>query len=344
MAHYSNVSLDPEEFAKSYAVPYASSDGAGAGGGYAPYDDGGYSNAPIEVALAAHAGAAPEPPPWREIIANLASVAPLPLGKGYVREAQDPKHRMGDLLEGCFKEYVVKHPEDMEGKNFYKWLDEMPDLQRVMLVANADKAGTTSAGIMRGTQAGNIKPSMVKAFMKGVAYLDRAGRRSYRVHFVGGTAFSASGESVTELDTSQMSTVFSGRGFGIWVMSKKGNLYVGNHVKGMLHHSSFLAGGKVMCGGEVWARNGKIIFLSGKSGHYQPGKENLDWALNVLENCVDNFDAITVAAWRAGTESPVYLVSPRSFLWSRDWKTWGNLSKDEMARLQAGNFASFPSR
>ncbi len=339
MAHYSNVSLDPEQFARSYAVPYASSDG----GGYAPYDDGGYSNAPIEVALAAHADAAPEPPPWREIIANIAQVAPLPLGKGYMREAQDPKHRMGDLLEGCFKEYELQHPEDPNGNNFYQWLDAMPDLQRVMLVANADRAGKGSAGIMRGTQAGNIKPSMVKAFMQGVAYMDRAGRRSYRVHFVAGHGFCESGESVTLLDTSQMSTVFSGNGFGIWVMSKKGNLYVGNHVKGMLHHSSFLAGAKVMCGGELWARNGKILFLSGKSGHYQPGKENLDWALNVLEKCVDNFDAIKVAAWRAGSESPVYLVSPRKFLWSRDWNTWGKLSRDEMARLQAGNFASFPS-
>ena len=121
-------------------------------------------------------------------------------------------------------------------------------------------------------------------------------------------------------------------------------MYVGNHVKGMLHHSSFLAGAKVMCGGEIWVRNGKIIFLSGKSGHYEPGKENMNWALNFLETCVDGFDEIKVAAWRGGTQSPLYLVSPRTFLWSTDWSAWGKMSKDEMMRLQAGNFASFPSR
>jgi hypothetical protein len=340
MAHYSNVSLDPEEFAKSYAIAYATNDAVE----YTPNDNGGYSNeAIVDEALAAHGGAAAAPPPWKEIIANIGPAQALSLGERYVREAQDRKHRMGDLLEGCFKEYLRKNPGDQEGKDFYHWLDAMPDLERVMMVANADRAGKESAGMMRGSQTGNIKPSMVKAFMKGVAYLDRAGRRSYRVSFNAGTLYAKSGEGETELSTMQMSTVFSGKGFGIWVISKKGNLYVGNHVKGMLHHSSFLAGAKVMCGGEMWARNGKILFLSGKSGHYEPGKENMDWALNVLENCVDNFDAIKVAAWRAGADSPVYLVSPRTFLWSRDWKTWGKFSKDEMARLQGGNFAGFPS-
>jgi hypothetical protein len=344
MAHYSNLPVDPEEFARSYAVPYASSDGGGAGGGYTPYEDGGYSNLPIDQALAAHEGVPAPAPEWREIIASLAPAKPLALGAKYVREAQDPKHRMGNLLEGCFNEYLRKNPGDQAGKDFYTWLDKMPDLQRVMLVANADKAGTESSTLMRGTQAGNIKPSMVKAFMQGVAYLDRAGRRSYKVLIKAGTLYSNKGGVETELSTMQMSTVFSGKGFGIWVISKKGNLYVGNHVKGMLHHSSFLAGNKVMCGGEIWARNGKIQFLSGKSGHYEPGKENMNWALNFLEKCVDNFDEIKVASWRGGTQSPLYLVSPRTFLWSTDWSAWGKMSRDEMARLQAGNFASFPSR
>jgi hypothetical protein len=324
-------SMDPEKYAEVYAA------------GYTPYDDGGYSNEPIEVALAEHADAPPAPPDWKTIIANLQPVQPLALGGAYVREAQDSKHRMGDLLEGCFQVYQQKNPGDPNGNNFYQWLDAMPDLERVMMVANAESAGKHSAGLMRGSLSGNIKPSMVKAFMKGVAYLDKAGRKSYRVTFKAGTAYTLNGETETELDTAQMSTVFSGKGFGIWVMSKKGKLYVGNHVKGMLHHSSFLAGAEVMCGGEMWVRNGKILYLSGKSGHYQPGKENLNWALNVLETCVDNFDAIKVAAWRPGTESPVYLVTPRGFLWSLDWKTWGKFTKDEMSRIRAGNFTGFPS-
>lgn len=54
------------------------------------------------------------------------------------------------------------------------------------------------------------------------------------------------GVLMVPLSTAEMSTVFSGKGIGIWVMSEKGKLYVGNHVKGMIHHSSFLAGANVI--------------------------------------------------------------------------------------------------
>ncbi len=325
-------SMDPEKYASVYA-----------GAGYSPMTTVAIPTTD-RVALSTHAEAAPPPATdWNEVIKNLGALQPLALGGAYLREAQDPKHRMGDLLEGCFQVYKQKNPGDPTGANFYQWLDAMSDMDRVMMVSNAGSAGKQSAALMRGTQSGNIKPSMVKAFMKGVAYLDKAGRKSYLVTFKAGTAYSTSGDTETELDTTQMSTVFSGKGFGIWVMSKKGKLYVGNHVKGMLHHSSFLAGAEVICGGEVMARGGKILFLSGKSGHYQPGKENLDCALNLFEVAVNNFDSIKVAAWKDGTESPVYLLAPRTFLWSSNWKTWGKFSRDEMSRLQAGNFAGFPS-
>jgi hypothetical protein len=297
----------------------------------------------LDEALAAHAGAAPDSPEWKQIIADLRSPASLPLGARYAREAQDPKHRMGDLLEGCFKVYEQKHPGDPDGHGFYHWLDAMPDMERVMLVSNAESAGKNSAVMMRGSSKGNIQPSMVKAFMRGVAYLDKSGRKSYRVFFKAGTAYTRNGEAETELSTQQMSTVFSGKGFGIWVMSKKGKLYVGNHVKGMVHHSSFLAGAEVMCGGEMWARNGKIQFLSAKSGHYRPRKENMNWALSVLETCVDNYDDIKVMAWSDGRDTRVHLLDPRTFLWSNRWEPWGNIDNDEMARIQAGNFTGFPS-
>ena len=327
-------SMDPESFATAYAE---------ASPGYTQYDNGGYSNEPIELALSTHAEAAPPPATdWNEVIRNLGAVQPLALSGAYLLEAQDKKHRMGDLLAGCFEEYKKKRPGDPTGANFYQWLDAMPDFERVVMVSNADRAGAASATVMRGKPSGNVKPSMVKAFMTGVAYLDKAGRKSYLVTFKAGVAYSIDGDTETELDTAQMSTVFSGKGFGIWVMSKKGKLYVGNHVKGMLHHSSFLAGAEVICGGEMMARGGKILFLSGKSGHYQPRRENVNCALNLFEVSVNNFDDIKVAAWKDGIESPVYLVAPRTFLFSSSWQTWGKFSRDEMTRLRAGNFAGFP--
>ncbi|MGH9455326.1 MAG: hypothetical protein ACRD2O_15300, partial [Terriglobia bacterium] len=155
-----------------------------------------------------------------------------------------------------------------------------------------------------------------------------------------GPAFAA--HSV-ELDTAEMQTVFSGKGFGIWVMSEKARLFVGNHVKGLMHHSSFLAGADVMCGGEMKAYMGKIELLSSKSGHYQPGMEHLVWALNVLETCVDNFDDIKIMAWRYPTTTPLRLISPWALKQNPNVWQWGILTADELARLQRRDYASFPS-
>lgn len=334
MTDYVDASLDPEAFVAALAGDYE--DAGADASAYENEDD-------VEEAMAGlAAGPAPGSTDWKQLIADLAPAPQLSLGPRYVREAQDPKHRMGDLLEGCFHVYQQKNPGDPTGANFYTWLDAMPDWDRVVMVANAESAGKTSAAMMRGTQKGNIKPSMVKAFMKGVAYLDKTGRKSHRVLFKGGTAFSRNGEHETELSTANMATVFSGKGYGIWVISENGKLYVGNHVKGMVHHSSFLSGAEVMCGGEMWARNGKIQFLSAKSGHYHPGRENLVWALNVLETCVSNYNDIKVMAWN-GADPKVYLVSPLTFASSARWVCWGNMNKTEMTRLKVGDFSSFPA-
>lgn len=327
MATYATAYLnsDPEEFVKQldpYSEPAADDDDSNE-------DD---VEEGLEELEDAPAHGSPE---WKQLIASMAKPTSLPLGGGYKRESQDPKHRMGDLLEHCFKVYEQKNPGDKDGIHFYQWLDGMSDLDRVMMIANNPLVRNVA-------KQENIKPSMVKAFMRGVAYLDKAGRKNHKVVFKGGTAMASKGGAEVPLDTSEMSTVFSGKGFGIWVMSEKGKLYVGNHIKGMVHHSSFLSGANVMCGGEMRARMGKIDLLSAKSGHYQPGTEHLIWALNVLETCVSNFDDIKVMAW-VKNQTPLNLISPRTLMFNTyKYDTWGKISPDEMTRLRAGSFASFP--
>ncbi|SRR6266567_1727262 len=109
MATYANAaSLDPEQFANMYSDPYS--------GGYTdlPVDD--ENEDAVEDALAAHDGAAVAgPADWKQIIAQIAPAPKLSLGATYRREAEDPKHRMGDLLEGCFRVYQQKSPGDPSG-------------------------------------------------------------------------------------------------------------------------------------------------------------------------------------------------------------------------------------
>lgn len=270
---------------------------------------------------------------WKELVERIPRPGALSLKGAYQLEKQDSKHRMGDLLDECLKAYKTAGSPP---PSFFEWLDAMSDLKRTMLIANHGlvRSGQSTDTVDSRT---NIKPSMVKAFMKGVAYLDKAGRKTHRVRFVGGTGM----QDGLALDTLHMQTVFSGRGFGIWVMSEKGKMYVGSHVKGLMHHSSFLEGGNVMCGGEIMAAMGKIRFLSAKTGHYQAQLENLKFALNVLEVSVDNYDEIKVLVWEVGQPK---ILSPSQVQFGGYYSAWGNLTKDQAGWLRNHEFAKFPSR
>jgi hypothetical protein len=277
---------------------------------------------------------------WKTIISQINKPDALKLQGHYLLEKQDKKHRMGDLLKVCFDAYTTAVPGDRDGHGFYEWLDAMSDWDRLMIVKGSVRFDPGKAhkdqGI--GNEDSNIKPSMVKAFMKGVAYLDRAGRRSHRLRFVAGTAML----NGVEFDTQEMQTVHSGRGFAIWVMSDKGRMYVGNHVKGMHHHSSFLAGADVMCGGEMMARRGKITYLSGKTGHYRAGTQHMVWALSALEVRVNNLDQIKVLAFK---NEIAVMLAPITLRFSpATYDSWGKLKESQIECIRSGDFSGFPDR
>jgi hypothetical protein len=85
-------------------------------------------------------------------------------------------------------------------------------------------------------------------------------------------------------------------------MSKGGELYVGKHIAGQIHHSSFLAGDSVMGAGEIRASGGKINWISGKSGHYKPGADHLMDVLNQLAKQGYPVRTAKVRLFRAGTD------------------------------------------
>lgn len=89
--------------------------------------------------------------------------------------------------------------------------------------------------------------------------------------------------------TEKEATAHSGRGWAIFVIDPRGQLYSASHIRGRFHHSSFLNGGAVMAAGEIKTDpSGKIIELSNKSGHYHPTVEQNLNLLRLLEkNGVD---------------------------------------------------------
>ncbi|HUI44309.1 MAG TPA: hypothetical protein VL523_20275, partial [Terriglobia bacterium] len=71
--------------------------------------------------------------------------------------------------------------------------------------------------------------------------------------------------------TDGLSTVFSGDGWGIFVVDFQNNLYIHKHIEGDFHHSSFLSGDAVTAAGEITVNEqGWISVITAKSGHYMP--------------------------------------------------------------------------
>jgi len=67
----------------------------------------------------------------------------------------------------------------------------------------------------------------------------------------------------------------------LYVMDRKGGIHVyGQETEKMLKHSSLLAGAGALCAGTIRIEDGKVKWLTGRSGHYQPTVDNL---VSVLE-------------------------------------------------------------
>ena len=75
--------------------------------------------------------------------------------------------------------------------------------------------------------------------------------------------------------TRNLSTVFSGTGWGIFVVDMERNLYVHKHVEGKYHHSTFLSGAPVAAAGEIAAEDGWVKVITAKSGHYMPTVDDM---------------------------------------------------------------------
>jgi hypothetical protein len=107
-----------------------------------------------------------------------------------------------------------------------------------------------------------------------VEYLDdKTVREKYAV--IPGSTFTH-GDPPAPVDTGGMTSKAAGKGFGIFVMDKKGRLFVGQHRVGLFHHSSFLAGAGTAAAGEMQIESGTLKMVTAKSGHYMPEtKESL---------------------------------------------------------------------
>ena len=134
-------------------------------------------------------------------------------------------------------------------------------------------------------------PSTGQKVEQNVRYLTATERLRYLLRVDGGRLKDC---NVDNYDTSREWTQASGKGWAIFVMDDKGNIYAGTHLLGVFHHSSFLAGAPTRAAGEIIVVDGKLKVITSKSGHYRPGNPEMIRALETLVSAgvVDPFAVV----------------------------------------------------
>ncbi len=166
------------------------------------------------------------------------------LSETYWLEALDPLHRKNDQLLAYFKEW--KQTKTIQ--SFWDWI--------------------------------TIKyPAFNEA--KSVQYFSEQQRKQYTARITSeGIIFV--GKSREPYDTSN----YKGKqpGYAAFSMDALGNLYLGQHVIGDLHHSSFLSGERIVASGMMKIKRGKIKEINNSSGHYKPTLTNIKQLLQLLKS------------------------------------------------------------
>jgi hypothetical protein len=170
----------------------------------------------------------------------------------YWLELADPQHRAGYILAPQFATWVTKVQPIGQKKSFW------------------DSIGTDYSG---------MDLSIVVKY-----YPELKGQAAEYMEDRGLLRFNADGKlcdlSDTPWDTFNTETHFSGKGWGIFVVSPTGHIFGGTHEAGKHHHSSFLGGGAVMAAGEMACFDGIPRIITAKSGHYRPSAQNIRNFLN----------------------------------------------------------------
>lgn len=197
---------------------------------------------------------------WKKLAAN-----PLFKGKGRIQdnshyvwlEVLEP-HYPAHLLKAAFVEWRQSNSKE----NFIEWLhNEYVVREQWSLDPERNYA-------------------VKKLLASRVTYLTEAERKLKSITIERGLLHNYAGSL---FNTRLMRTNHSKQGAAVFVLSqddwsKPGTLYASSHGAGLngkssdthFFHASFMAGGPVLAAGEIGAVDGKVMWITPKSGHYQP--------------------------------------------------------------------------
>lgn len=148
-------------------------------------------------------------------------------------------------------------------------------------------------------------------------YLTKADRNQFKISFRVGLAhrwtYNSTGTRATLqlYDTDTFKDAIEHE-MALYVMDTAGRLFVsGQEGEKALKHSSFLAGANTLAAGTIRFEHGKLICISGKSGHYQPKVQQM---LNALERLrAYQVDLSTVIVYRENYKGAFAGSKPKNF-------------------------------
>ncbi|MBF0298237.1 MAG: hypothetical protein HQK51_05930 [Oligoflexia bacterium] len=84
-------------------------------------------------------------------------------------------------------------------------------------------------------------------------------------------------------------------GEAMYVLRDNGDIIVSNRIQeGRFHHSSLGGGKPVACAGTIRIENGKLTLVTNESGHYKPGRKQLDQMIERLRELGVNTKGVRV--------------------------------------------------
>ena len=171
--------------------------------------------------------------------------------------------------------------------NALLWVDPLGLTAKDCGVRGASGRRYSNTKKMRSQWEGEHLPGNPQWDGKQVKYLNESERAAYEVFVkdgklvdVHGTPFDSANAHIPDRT--------------IFVMDEQGRMFANNdYYPGDFHHSSFLGGKPVAAAGEFEVRNGELVGISSKSGHYWPREEHLSQAMEELSARGVNFDHVT---------------------------------------------------
>ncbi|KAL2345203.1 hypothetical protein Fmac_006488 [Flemingia macrophylla] len=186
-------------------------------------------------------------------------------------EAIDPRHRYGHNLQHYYKEWCKTDA----GQPFFYWLD-----------------------LGNGKNLDLEQCPRSKLQKQCIKYLGPQEREQYEYIVREGKIINKQYGDLLDTDENSDNAKW------IFIMSTSKKLYAGKKMKGLFHHSSFLAGGATLAAGRLVAEHGILKSISAYSGHYRPTDDILDGFLSYLKENGVKLDEVELR--KASEDSDMY--------------------------------------